>query len=94
MRRSNNADLAAAEHGIIDDMMTTDDDGNRLRALRMERGDGGVDDNAQQNQGPLVFNLSAADIETLTGFTNAQSGKYVVTNGDYNGQPALVCNWL
>ena len=45
-------------------------------------------DNTQQNQGPLVFNLSAADIETLTGFTNAQSGKYVVTNGDFNGQQA------
>ena len=46
-------------------------------------------DNTQQNQGPLVFNLSsAADIKTLTGFTNAQSGKYVVTNGDYNGQQA------
>ena len=45
-------------------------------------------DNTQQNQGPLVFNLSAADIETLTGFTNAQSGKYVVTEGDFNGQPA------
>ena len=45
-------------------------------------------DNTQQNQETLVFNLSAADIRTLTGFTNAQSGKYVVTNGDYNGQQA------
>ena len=87
---ANHADLAAAEQEVLNlGTATTDDDANLWDPNDGDdsiigsdhQHDNTQNDNTQQNQGPLVFNLSAADIETLTGFTNAQSGKYVVVEG-------------